>query len=56
MRVIYMFTILDISCPLIPPTLDVSILDQFCIWLSTDPQEYIRYPFHNVLKPFFMGH
>ena len=51
-RVIYIFTKLDITCPFIPATLDVTDLQQFREWLSTDPKDYLGSPFHNGLKLF----
>ena len=47
-----MFTVLDISCPLIPENVDVTVVEEFCDWLSLDPGDYKEYPFHNGLKLF----
>lgn len=52
MRTIYMFSRLDISCPLIPDTLDVNDIEEFREWLSRDPGDYSPLPFHNGLKLF----
>ena len=51
-RVIYMFTLLDIVCPLVPDTLDVTDIQQFQEWLSTDPGDYPGFSIHNGLKLF----
>lgn len=51
-RVIYMFTRLQMTCPFFPPTLDLDNTDQLRQWLSNDPGEYNGFPFHNGLKIF----
>lgn len=50
-RVIYMFTKLDIKCPFLPEDVDVQKTEAFREWLCKDPKEY-EYPFHNGLKLF----
>jgi hypothetical protein len=52
LRVLYMFTKLDITCPFIPETVDVTVTQQFQDWLSSDPGDYDGKPFHNGLKLF----
>lgn len=52
-RFLYMLTILDITCPLIPDTVDVTKTDQFRVWLGErDPKDYPGLPFQNHLKLF----
>ena len=51
-RVLYMFTQLDITCPFIPPTVDVTDFEQFRVWLNLHPGDFNPYPFHNGLKLF----
>jgi hypothetical protein len=52
LRVIYLYTLLDITCPFLPRDVDVTSLIQFRDWLSADPQDYKQFPFHNGLKLF----
>ena len=52
MRAIYMFTRSGTSCPFIPLTVDITLLDQFQLWLSKDPGDYVGSPYHNGLKLF----
>ena len=51
-RVLYIFTKLDIACPFIPDDLDVTLIPNFRLWASDDPGDYVGLPFHNGLKLF----
>lgn len=51
-RFIYMFTILDIACPFIPESLDITLILDLKNWLSRDPGDYKPNPYHNGLKLF----
>ena len=51
-RVIYMYSILDILCPFLPPDVNVTDVQAFQRWLSDDPGDYPQLPFHNGLKFF----
>lgn len=51
-RVIYIFSKLDIACPLIPDTVDVTDINQFKDWLSKEPGDFPGFPLHNGLNLF----
>jgi hypothetical protein len=51
-RVLYMFTKMDVVCPLISKKLNVRNVEEFRLWLSINPGDYGFLPFHNGLKLF----
>ena len=52
MRLIYLFTKVEIDCPLIPESLDVTDTEKFSGWLTTNPKDFPDFEIHNGLKLF----
>ena len=52
MRVIYMYTKLEIPCPFLPADVNIHDIQQLQPWLSSDPGNFPPQLFHNGLKLF----
>ena len=51
-RVLYLYTRLDIKCPFVPEQLDITDSTQFKAWVGENPGDFPGFYFHNGLKLF----